>query len=113
MPPDSIHPCSAAVIGAGPAGLMAAETLIAGGLHVDLYDAMPSVARKFLQAGKGGLNITHSEPFDLFLSRYGKRREQVAPLLARFGPEALREWVSGLGIDTFVGSSGRVFPSGM
>ncbi|MDD5176516.1 MAG: TIGR03862 family flavoprotein [Sterolibacterium sp.] len=110
---DSVRLPSIAVIGAGPAGLMAAETLIAGGLRVDLYDAMPSVARKFLQAGKGGLNLTHSEPFDLFLSRYGTHRDQIAPLLATFGPEALRDWARGLGIETFVGSSGRVFPSGM
>lgn len=110
---DSVRVSSAAVIGAGPAGLMAAETLIAGGVRVDLYDAMPSVARKFLQAGKGGLNLTHSEPLDLFLTRYGARRDQIAPLLASFGPEALREWVRGLGIETFVGTSGRIFPSGM
>jgi uncharacterized flavoprotein (TIGR03862 family) len=104
---------TAAVIGGGPAGLMAAEMLIAGGARVDLYDAMPSVARKFLLAGKGGMNITHSEPHDAFLMRYGKRRAEIAPLLEAFGPEQLRAWLKELGIDTFVGSSGRVFPVGM
>jgi hypothetical protein len=92
---------------------MAAETLSRGGVRVDLYDAMPSVGRKFLRAGKGGLNITHSEPYELFLSRYGARRAQIKPLLDAFGPEALRGWVHALGIDTFVGTSGRVFPAGM
>jgi len=99
-----------AVIGGGPAGLMAAEALSRGGVRVDLYDAMPSVGRKFLLAGKGGLNLTHAEPREPFLSRYGERRARIAPLLDAFGPEALREWAHGLGIDTFVGSSGRVFP---
>ena len=104
---------SVAIIGGGPAGLMAAEVLIQGGVRVDLYDAMPSVGRKFLMAGKGGMNITHSEPMELFLSRYGARRAQVKPLLDVFGPEALREWVHNLGIATFVGTSGRVFPTDM
>ncbi|MDB5765098.1 MAG: family flavoprotein [Herminiimonas sp.] len=104
---------SAAVIGGGPGGLMAAEALIRGGARVDLYDAMPSVGRKFLLAGKGGMNITHAEPDEPFLSRYGARRAQLAPLLDAFGPQALRDWVHGLGIDTFVGSSGRVFPTDM
>lgn len=99
-----------AVIGGGPAGLMAAEALSRGGLRVDLYDAMPSVGRKFLLAGKGGLNLTHAEPREPFLSRYGERRAHIEPLLDAFGPEALREWARGLGIETFVGSSGRVFP---
>lgn len=99
-----------AVIGGGPAGLMAAEALSRGGVRVDLYDAMPSVGRKFLLAGKGGLNLTHAEPCEPFLSRYGARRARIEPLLDAFGPEALREWARGLGIDTFVGSSGRVFP---
>lgn len=99
-----------AVIGGGPAGLMAAEALSRGGVRVDLYDAMPSVGRKFLLAGKGGLNLTHAEPREPFLSRYGARRARIEPLLDAFGPEALREWARGLGIDTFVGSSGRVFP---
>ncbi len=99
-----------AVIGGGPAGLMAAEVLSQGGVLVDLYDAMPSVGRKFLMAGKGGMNITHSEPLADFLSRYGKRRKELAPMLDNFSPDALRSWVHGLGIETFVGSSGRVFP---
>lgn len=100
-----------AVIGGGPAGLMAAEAAIAGGAHVDLYDAMASVGRKFLLAGKGGLNLTHSEPPEPFLARYGASRAQIAPLLASFGPDALRGWARGLGVETFVGTSGRVFPS--
>ncbi|MDP1770328.1 MAG: TIGR03862 family flavoprotein [Nitrospirota bacterium] len=99
-----------AIIGGGPAGLMAAETARAAGVEVDLYDAMASVGRKFLLAGKGGLNLTHSEPSEKFLSRYGARRAQVESLLASFGPDALQIWVRGLGIETFVGSSGRVFP---
>lgn len=103
----------AAVIGGGPAGLMAAETLLAGGAQVDIYDAMPSVGRKFLLAGKGGLNITHAEPTEKFLSRYGERRAQLEPWLADFGADALRAWVHDLGIETFVGSSQRVFPKEM
>lgn len=102
-----------AVIGGGPAGLMAAEMLIQNGVRVDLYDAMPSVGRKFLLAGKGGLNLTHSETSELFLSRYGARRAQVEPWLEAFGPEALRLWAQGLGVETFVGTSGRVFPTEM
>ena len=104
---------SVIVIGGGPAGLMAAEVLAAAGVAVDLYDAMPSVGHKFLLAGKGGMNITHSEPLESFLSRYGARRERIEPWLTAFGPNALREWIHGLGIPTFVGSSGRVFPEGM
>ncbi len=102
-----------AVIGGGPAGLMAAEILIAQGIAVDLYDAMPSAGRKFLLAGKGGMNLTHTEASAGFLSRYGARATQIAPMLDGFGPEALREWVHALGITTFVGSSGRVFPTDM
>ncbi|MEK7761203.1 MAG: TIGR03862 family flavoprotein [Nitrospirota bacterium] len=98
------------IIGGGPAGLMAAEAASAAGAQVDLYDAMASVGRKFLLAGKGGLNLTHSEPSEKFLSRYGARCAQIAPLLASFGPDALKAWARGLGIETFVGSSGRVFP---
>jgi uncharacterized flavoprotein (TIGR03862 family) len=104
---------SVAVIGGGPAGLMAAEVISAGGVKVDLYDSMPSLGRKFLMAGKGGLNITHSEPLEQFVSRYGKRRAQIEPLLKTFGPDEVRQWVHGLGIETFVGTSGRVFPAGM
>lgn len=100
----------AAVIGGGPAGLMAAETLAQGGIQVELFDAMPSVGRKFLLAGKGGLNLTHSEALPAFLSRYGTRAPQVARWLEALSPQSLRDWAGALGIDTFVGSSGRVFP---
>ncbi len=103
----------AIVIGAGPAGLMAAEALAAGGAAVDVYDAMPSAGRKFLMAGKSGLNLTHAEPFENFVARYGARRDWVEPWLRDFGADALRDWARGLGVDTFVGSSGRVFPEGM
>jgi uncharacterized flavoprotein (TIGR03862 family) len=103
----------AAVIGGGPAGLMAAEVLAAGGAQVELFDAMPSVGRKFLLAGKGGLNLTHSEPFDAFVGRYGARRDAIEPMLRVFGPTELRAWAQGLGVSTFVGSSGRVFPTDM
>ena len=99
------------VIGGGPAGLMAAERLVAGGVQVDLFDAMPSVGRKFLLAGKGGLNLTHSDAPEAFAGRYGARSEVVVPILNAFGPNALRAWAQGLGVSTFVGSSGRVFPS--
>ncbi len=92
---------------------MAAEVLSQAGIHVDVYDAMPSVARKFLMAGKGGMNITHSEPLADFLTRYGSRREHIEPLLQTLSPDALREWIHGLGVDTFVGTSGRVFPTDM
>ena len=110
--PDSSVP-AVAVIGGGPAGLMAAEALLAGGARVDLYDAMPSVGRKFLLAGKGGLNLTHSEPPDAFVRRFGERADAVASWLEVLSPQALRDWAQGLGIDTFVGTSGRVFPSEM
>ncbi|MCA3231407.1 MAG: TIGR03862 family flavoprotein [Cupriavidus sp.] len=106
------HP-GAIVIGGGPAGLMAAEMLAAQGVPVDVYDAMPSVGRKFLMAGKGGMNITHSEPADAFLGRYGARADRIGPLLDTFDAASLRAWVHALGIDTFVGSSGRVFPTDM
>ena len=99
-----------AVIGGGPAGLMAAEQAIGAGLAVDVYDAMGSVGRKFLLAGKGGLNLTHGEPRDAFVTRYGERREAVARWLAAFDSDAVRAWARGLGVETFVGSSGRVFP---
>jgi predicted flavoprotein YhiN len=102
-----------AVVGGGPAGLMAAEVLSARGVEVHLYDAMPSVGRKFLLAGRGGLNLTHSEPLASFEGRFGERGAQIAPLLRAFGPDQLREWVHGLGIETFVGTSGRVFPADM
>jgi len=102
-----------AIIGGGPAGLMAAEVLAQRGCSVDLYDAMPSLGRKFLLAGVGGMNITHSEPLAPFLGRYGAREAQLAPLVGTFPPEALCEWIHGLGIETFVGTSGRVFPTDM
>lgn len=103
-----------AIVGGGPAGLMAADVLSAdGSLQVDVYDAMPSVGRKFLMAGKGGMNITHSEPLADFVGRYGARAGVVAPWLSVFGPTALRDWIHGLGIDTFIGTSGRVFPTEM
>ena len=102
-----------AIIGGGPAGLMAAEVLSAAGVPVSLYDAMPSVGRKFLLAGKGGMNLTHSEPADRFAGRYGERRQQIEALLADFGAGDVRAWALGLGIETFVGSSGRVFPTDM
>jgi predicted flavoprotein YhiN len=102
-----------AVIGGGPAGLMAAEVLIEAGVAVDLYDAMPSVGRKFLLAGKGGLNLTHAEGADRFAERYGAQRAQIEALLRGFGAHELRDWAQGLGIETFVGTSGRVFPKDM
>jgi uncharacterized flavoprotein (TIGR03862 family) len=99
-----------AVIGAGPAGLMAAEVLARGGAAVTIYDAMPSAGRKFLMAGRGGLNLTHSEPLPAFLTRYGKAAPQLAAAIQEFPPDALRAWSEALGQPTFVGSSGRVFP---
>ncbi|CAD0331307.1 TIGR03862 family flavoprotein [Xanthomonas hortorum] len=99
-----------AVIGGGPAGLMAAEAACAAGLAVDLYEAKGSVGRKFLIAGKGGLNLTHSDPMPLFAQRYRERAEPVAAWLRDFDADALRDWARGLGVDTYVGSSGRVFP---
>ncbi|MEZ4594204.1 MAG: TIGR03862 family flavoprotein [Chloroflexota bacterium] len=107
------NPFTAAVIGGGPAGLMAAEQLALGGVAVTVYDGMRSVGRKFLLAGRGGLNITHSEPFDQFVGRYGRSQPHLTPLLNPFGPDELRRWVHDLGIETFVGSSGRVFPTEM
>jgi uncharacterized flavoprotein (TIGR03862 family) len=104
---------SVAVIGGGPAGLMAAEVLVQAGVQVDLYDAMPTVGRKFLMAGKGGLNITHAEPAEVFSSRYGASCVQIKRWLDVFGPTQLREWALGLGVTTFVGTSGRVFPEEM
>ncbi|RYF42778.1 MAG: TIGR03862 family flavoprotein [Comamonadaceae bacterium] len=111
----AVSPLRVAVIGGGPAGLMAAEVLSGAGLalEVQLFDAMPSVGRKFLLAGKGGLNLTHSEAAAPFLGRFGERSAQLEPLLAAFGPEQLRAWAEGLGVETFVGSSGRVFPKDM
>ena len=102
-----------AIVGGGPAGLMAAEVLSKQGMNVDVYDAMPSLGRKFLMAGKSGLNLTHSEPFDQFVARYGDRKTEVETWLREFTPDDLREWALELGIETFVGTSGRVFPKGM
>jgi hypothetical protein len=99
-----------AVIGAGPAGLMAAEVLAAGGAAVTVYERMPSVGRKFLMAGRGGLNLTHSEPLDPFLARYREAMPHLRDAIEAFLPDALRAWSEGLGQPTFVGSSGRVFP---
>ena len=100
-----------AIVGGGPAGLMAAEAASRSGIQVELYDAMASVGRKFLLAGKGGLNLTHAEPIQKFLARYGSRRTQIERVLSSFGPDAIRRWASGLGVETFVGTSGRVFPT--
>jgi uncharacterized flavoprotein (TIGR03862 family) len=99
-----------AVIGAGPAGLMAAEVIAQGGAHVTIYDAMPSAGRKFLMAGRGGLNLTHSEALPAFLTRYGAAMPHLAPAIEAFSPSTLRAWSEALGQPTFVGSSGRVFP---
>jgi uncharacterized flavoprotein (TIGR03862 family) len=101
---------SVAVIGAGPAGLMAAEVLAQGGAQVTVYDAMPSAGRKFLMAGRGGLNLTHSEPLPQFLARYREAIPHLTAAIEAFPPETLREWSEVLGQPTFVGSSGRVFP---
>lgn len=101
------------VIGGGPAGLMAAETLASQGLAVSLYDAMPSVGRKFLMAGKGGMNLTHSEDSVSFMTRYAGREAVLSPIIGQFDASALRNWAAGLGIETYVGSSGRVFPVDM
>jgi uncharacterized flavoprotein (TIGR03862 family) len=104
---------SVVIIGGGPAGLMAAQEAINAGLQVDVYDAMPSVGRKFLLAGKGGLNLTHSEAAEPFVSRFGARRGEIGTLLAQFGSAEVQAWAHGLGVETFVGTSGRVFPKDM
>ena len=108
--PHPSHP-RVAIVGGGPAGLAAAEVLVTGGAHVELFDAMPSVGRKFLLAGRGGLNLTHSEPLEPFLSRYGVARDRLEPIVRDFDAQALRDWAQGLGIGTFTGTSGRVFPT--
>ncbi|MES2159648.1 MAG: TIGR03862 family flavoprotein [Pseudomonadota bacterium] len=110
---SSLTPFRVAVIGGGPAGLMAAQTLAQGGAQVDVYDAMPSVGRKFLLAGRGGMNITHAEPYADFVTRYGNGAAPLRAMLDAFGPQDVRDWVHGLGVDTFVGTSGRVFPTDM
>lgn len=115
----SLHPSAlpvsleVAIVGGGPAGLVAAEILSEWGHEVHLFDAMPSVGRKFLLAGRGGLNLTHSEAFEKFLTRYDESQSQLAPLLSVWGAHELREWAKSLGVETFVGSSGRVFPKEM
>ena len=101
---------TAVVIGAGPAGLMAAEQLAQAGLAVTIFDRMTSPARKFLMAGRGGLNLTYSEDFARFIARYGAQAGRLKPFLDAFGPQQARDWCAGLGQETFVGSSGRVFP---
>ena len=110
---EKIDPIAVAIIGGGPAGLMAAEVLSSAGVAVHLFDAMPSVGRKFLLAGRGGLNLTHSENAEAFAARYGERRASIEPLLAAWDAPAMRAWADGLGVETFVGSSGRVFPKDM
>jgi uncharacterized flavoprotein (TIGR03862 family) len=102
-----------AIVGAGPAGLVAAERLAGAGYKIALYERMASPARKFLLAGRGGLNLTHTEPLDAFLDRYGAARAWLEPAIRAFPPQALREWADGLGAGSFVGSSGRVFPRAM
>jgi len=108
---DDSRNAPAAVVGAGPAGLMAAQVLAEAGQRVILFDQAPSPARKFLLAGRGGLNLTHSEPLDRFIARYGAAAERLRPAIEAFPPAALRQWCEGLGEATFVGSSGRVFPN--
>ncbi len=103
----------ALVVGGGPAGLMAAERLALGGAAVEVVDAMPSLGRKLLMAGRGGLNLTHAEPSEAFRARYGPARAALEPALRAFDAAALRDWCAGLGIETFTGSSGRVFPRAM
>ncbi len=105
--------CDAVVVGGGPAGLMAAEVLAQGGATVHLFDAMPSVGRKFLLAGKGGLNLTHSEPHATFATRFAERQPHIEPLLQAFGGPEVCAWAQALGVQTFVGTSGRVFPADM
>ena len=104
---------SVAIVGGGPAGLMAADVISAAGIPVHLYESKPSIGRKFLIAGKGGLNLTHNESYEDFVRRFGSRCSEVAPLLERFGPKEVRKWCRGLGVETFVGGSNRVFPSDM
>ena len=101
-----------AIIGAGPAGLMAAEVLGGQGVSVDLYESLPSPGRKLLFAGKSGLNVTHAEPYEKFVQRFGATQSWLQPALDAFRPDAVRQWATDLGIETFVGSSGRVFPVG-
>ena len=107
------RPRSIAIIGAGPSGLFAAEILASAGHRVTIYDHMPTPARKFLIAGRGGLNLTHSESLDAFIPRYGAAADWLAPCIRAFTPDDLRSWCEGLGVETFIGTSGRVFPRSM
>src|SRR5215831_18981348 len=102
-----------AIVGGGPAGLMASDVLVRGGAHVTVYDQMPAVGRKFLLAGRGGLNLTHSEPVEQFLQRYGSAQPRIQPAIEVFSSDDLRAFSAELGQSTFVGSSGRVFPQAM
>jgi uncharacterized flavoprotein (TIGR03862 family) len=111
--PTHTHTTRVAVIGGGPAGLMAAQTLAEAGIAAEVYDAMPSVGRKFLLAGRGGMNITHAEDYSTFVTRYGARSSALRPMLDAFMPDQVRGWIHSLGIATFVGTSGRVFPTDM
>lgn len=110
---EAVNDVYVAIIGGGPAGLMAANTLLNHGVAVKLFDAMPSLGRKFLMAGKSGLNLTHAEPLDTFLTRYGLQQNTLSPLIKQFGPKQIQAWANKLGIETFIGSSGRVFPTEM
>ena len=110
---EPIEDIEIAIIGAGPAGLMAAETLVAQKHKPVLFDAMPTPARKFLMAGKSGLNLTHNEDMATFLARYGEREEELTPTISGFTPDEVRAWADGLGAESFVGSSGRIFPKSM
>lgn len=109
----NLRPHTVAVVGGGPAGLMAAEYLAIHGVNVDVYEGKPAVLRKFLVAGKGGLNLSRAEDFDLFISRYQERANVLAPILQKFGPTEIRSWIEELGFSTFVGSSNKIFPSDM
>src|SRR5262245_55693510 len=105
--------CHVAIVGGGPAGLMASDVLVRGGARVTIYDQIPTVGRKFLLAGRGGLNLTHSEPLDQFLRRYGSAEPRIRPAIDALSPDDLRAFSADLGQPTFVGSSGRVFPKAM
>jgi len=107
------HVSQVAIVGAGPAGLMAAEVISQAGLQVHVYDAKPSAGRKFLLAGVGGMNITHAEPFDTFIQRYYEQSNWLKPIINAFNAQALTQWIHDLGIETFIGSSGRIFPKEM
>ena len=102
-----------AIIGGGPSGLMAAQIIATAGHHVTIYDAMPTFGRKFMMAGRGGLNLTHSEPLEQFTTRYFEASHWLAPHIKAYGPKALQQWCEELGQETFIGSSGRVFPVSM